>query len=112
MDIVHPDPVWLILPLLAVVFFLWVLWNFWQDERKQRRNDRAAQPKLLVSSGRRDGSLDRGLDRDLDRDRDRDRDLDGRRDGRRDRPDFGIASRDARAAGERVDAPMQRAARS
>jgi hypothetical protein len=98
MDIVHPDPVWLIVPLLAVAFFLWVLWNFWQDERKQRRNDRAAQPKLLVSSGRRAGSRDQGLDRGPD--------------GSRDRPAISIAARDARAAGERVNAPMQRAARS
>jgi hypothetical protein len=85
MNVVHPDPIWLILPLLAVAFFLWVLWNFWQDDRKQRKNDRAAQPKLLVSSRSQNGSQDRTA--------------------------FDTASRDARGTGQRADAPLQRAVR-
>lgn len=89
MVIVHLDPIWLILPLLAIAFLLWVLWNFWQDDRKQRKNDRAAQPKLLVSSRSLGWSQDRSQDR----------------------PAFGTASRDLGGAGESVEARVQRTAR-
>ena len=50
MDIPHPDPIWLIIPVLAVSFLLWVLWNFWKEGRKQQEAERAAQPCLLVST--------------------------------------------------------------
>jgi hypothetical protein len=65
MDIRHPDAIWLIPPLLAVVFLLWALWNFWKDDRKHRENARAAQPHLLVSTHDRDRSLSRAEARDL-----------------------------------------------
>jgi hypothetical protein len=54
MNIAHPDAIWLIPPLLAVAFLLWVLWNFIQDEKKQRDNARAAHPLLICSSADRD----------------------------------------------------------
>ena len=50
MDIPHPDPIWLIIPVLAVSFLLWVLWNFWKEGRRQQEKDRDAQPCLLVST--------------------------------------------------------------
>lgn len=54
MNIAHPDAIWLIPPLLAVAFLLWVLWNFIQDEKKQRDSARAAHPLLICSSANRD----------------------------------------------------------
>jgi len=60
MAIHHPDAIWLIPPLLAVSFLLWVLWNFWKDERKHRQSARAAQPHLLVSTRDWDRSSSRG----------------------------------------------------
>jgi hypothetical protein len=50
MNVHHPDPIWLIIPVLAVSFLLWVLWNFWKDGRKQHEAERAAEPCLLVST--------------------------------------------------------------
>jgi hypothetical protein len=50
MNTPHPDPIWLILPLLAVSFLLWVLWNFRQEERRLRRGKRAARPQPRASS--------------------------------------------------------------
>jgi len=50
MNIAHPGAIWLIPPALAVAFLLWVLWNFCQDEWKSRKNDRAAEPQLIVQS--------------------------------------------------------------
>jgi hypothetical protein len=54
MNIAHPDAIWLIPPLLAVAFLLWVLWNFIQDEKRQRDSARAAAPLLICSSAHRD----------------------------------------------------------
>jgi hypothetical protein len=49
MNIAHPDAIWLIPPVLAVAFLLWVLWNFWKDDRRLRDNRQTAQPKLIIS---------------------------------------------------------------
>ncbi|MGB6742604.1 MAG: hypothetical protein WBE38_03020 [Terracidiphilus sp.] len=45
MDIQHPDAIWLIPPILAVAFLLWVLWNFVKEDLRQRGNARAARPQ-------------------------------------------------------------------
>jgi|HubBroStandDraft_2_1064218.scaffolds.fasta_scaffold1328993_1 hypothetical protein len=54
MEITHPDAIWLIPPLLAVAFLLWVLWNFIQDEKKQHAKAHAAHPLLICSSANGD----------------------------------------------------------
>ncbi len=59
MDIPHPDPIWLIVPVVCIAFLLWVLWNFWLDGRRQHENERAAQPHLLVSTADCDPSVSR-----------------------------------------------------
>ena len=56
MNTTHPDAIWLIPPILAVAFLLWVLWKFWKEERKQRRRTNAGQPHFPVSYAEHAGS--------------------------------------------------------
>jgi hypothetical protein len=50
MNFPHPDAIWLIPPILAVSFLLWVLFNFWKEGRKLRHSASAVQPYLRVST--------------------------------------------------------------
>jgi hypothetical protein len=50
MEIAHPSVLWLIAPLLAIAFLLWVLWNLIQEDRKHRARARVVYPLQICAS--------------------------------------------------------------
>jgi hypothetical protein len=55
MDSLHHDSQWLILPAMAVSFLIWVLWNWWREEKRSRlAREATAQDWPAPSSAFRD----------------------------------------------------------
>jgi len=50
MEIAHPGFIWLVVPLLAVAFLLWVLWNLIKEDRKHRASARVVYPLHIHAS--------------------------------------------------------------